>query len=104
MNAATTLNRSERQIGFGLAVALALLGLIMAAGAKQGVMAVHGTMAMMLGMYLVFYVGGSFYEPDPDVDRANQYYDAPTRFGVTMTLIWAIIGMSAGVWVAALMY
>ncbi len=104
MNAATTLSQSERQVGFGLAIALAVLGLVMAAGAKQGAMAVHGAMAMMLGMYLVFYIGGSFYQPEPNADRVNQYYDAPTRFGVTMTLIWAMIGMTAGVWVAALMY
>ncbi|MBK0328957.1 cytochrome-c oxidase, cbb3-type subunit I [Rhodobacteraceae bacterium F11138] len=104
MSPASTLSRSERQIGFGLAVALALLGLVMAAGAGHGVMAVHGTMALALGMLLVFRVGGAFYDPQPDADRLNRYYDAPTRFGITMTLIWAIIGMGVGVWVAALLY
>lgn len=104
MSAVSTLSRSERHIGFGLAVALALLGLSMAAGARHGVMAIHGTMALVLGMLLVFRIGGAFYDPEPDAGRLNQYYDAPTRFGITMTLIWAIIGMGAGVWVAALLY
>ncbi|WP_272002379.1 cytochrome-c oxidase, cbb3-type subunit I [Roseovarius sp. ZX-A-9] len=104
MTAAATLSRSERQIGFGLAFALALLGFIMAAAARHGVMAVHGAMALVLGLYLVFRIGGAFYEPEPSPDRANQYYDAPTRFGIWMTLIWAIIGMGVGVWVAALLY
>jgi len=104
MTAAATLSRSERQIGFGLAFALALLGFIMAAAARHGVMAVHGAMALMLGLYLVFRIGGAFYDPEPSPDRANQYYDAPTRFGIWMTLIWAIIGMGVGVWVAALLY
>nr|WP_309502484.1 cytochrome-c oxidase, cbb3-type subunit I [uncultured Roseovarius sp.] len=104
MTAAATLSRSERQIGFGLAFALALLGFIMAAAARHGVMAVHGAMALVLGLYLVFRIGGAFYDPEPSPDRANQYYDAPTRFGIWMTLIWAIIGMGVGVWVAALLY
>ena len=104
MTAAATLSRSERHIGFGLAFALALLGFIMAAAARHGVMAVHGAMALVLGLYLVFRIGGAFYDPEPSPDRANQYYDAPTRFGIWMTLIWAIIGMGVGVWVAALLY
>ena len=104
MTAAATLDQAERQIAFGLSVALTLLGLLMAASARHGVMAVHGTMALMLGLYLVFHIGGAFYEPEPAKDRQHQYYDDPTRFGIYMTLIWAIIGMAAGVWVAALLY
>jgi len=65
MTAAATLSQPERQIGFGLPVVLALLGILMAASARHGVMAVHGTMALLLGQYLVFHIGGSFYDPDP---------------------------------------
>lgn len=104
MNAAATLNRSERQIGVGLSIGLALLGFLMAASARHGVMAVHGTMALALGMVLIFRISGALYDPEPAAGRASQYYDAPTRFGITLTLIWAIIGMAAGVWVAALLY
>tara|TARA_R110002096_G_scaffold75732_8_gene178827 strand:- start:20338 stop:21975 length:1638 start_codon:yes stop_codon:yes gene_type:complete len=104
MTAASTLSHSERRIGVGLSVALVLLGLTMAIAARQGVMAVHGAMAMILGIFLVIRIGGAFYGSEPDADRQHQYYDAPTRFGISMTLIWAIIGMAAGVWVAALLY
>lgn len=104
MTAAATLDQAERQIAFGLSVALTLLGLLMAASARHGVMAVHGTMALILGLYLVFHIGGAFYDPEPAEDRQHQYYDDPTRFGICMSLIWAIIGMAAGVWVAALLY
>jgi cytochrome c oxidase cbb3-type subunit 1 len=50
---------AERQIGIGLAVILALGGLVMAAAARQGVMAGHGAMALALGPGLVFRLDGS---------------------------------------------
>ena len=103
MTASLTLN--ERRIGMGLAAMLALLGLIMAAAARHGVMAVHGAMALALGLGLVFIIGGSLYDRrGPGPQRLSQYYDATTRFGIVMTLIWAMIGMTIGVWVAALLY
>ncbi|WP_322866219.1 cytochrome-c oxidase, cbb3-type subunit I [Aquicoccus sp. G2-2] len=100
-----TLTYSERRLGMVLAVALALLGLLMAASARHGVMAVHGWMALVIGLVLVFIIGGSLYDSaEPGADRLNQYYDAPTNFGLAMSLIWAVIGMGVGVWVAALLY
>ncbi len=102
---AATLTLSERRIAIGLSIALALLGLVMAAFARQGVMAVHGGIALGLGLILVFVIGGALYDhPEPGGGRLSRYYDAPTRFGIIMTLFWAMIGMSVGVWVAALMY
>ena len=100
-----TLTLSERRFGIGLSVVLALLGLVMAAAARQGPMAVHGAMALALGLGLVFVLGGALYDhPEPGAERLSRYYDAPTRFGIGMTLVWAVIGMGVGVWVAALMY
>ncbi|GIX12640.1 MAG: hypothetical protein KatS3mg118_0599 [Paracoccaceae bacterium] len=105
MNAIATLTKAERQVGLMLAAALAVMGLIMAAAARHGVMAVHGGMAMALGLALVFMLGGALYDhPEPAPDRLSRCFDAPTRFGIAMTLIWAVIGMGVGVWVAALMY
>lgn len=105
MNAIATLTKAERRTGLMLAAALAVMGLIMAAAARHGVMAVHGGMAMALGLALVFMLGGALYDhPEPAPDRLSRYYDAPTRFGIAMTLIWAVIGMGVSVWVAALMY
>ncbi|WP_242494389.1 cytochrome-c oxidase, cbb3-type subunit I [Loktanella sp. IMCC34160] len=56
-------------------------------------------------MLLVFAIGGALYDhPEQGEGRLTRYYDAPTRFGIVMTLIWAVIGMGVGVWLAALMY
>ena len=101
-----TLTSTERQIGIGLSVMLAILGLTMAAVAKQGgPMAVHGAMALVLGLTLVFVLSGALYDQrEPSSGRLTCYYDAPTRFGIVMTLFWAVAGMTVGVWLAALMY
>lgn len=45
-----SLTTVERRIGIGLAVLLALGGLTIAAAARHGVMAVHGAMALALGL------------------------------------------------------
>lgn len=81
-----SLTTAERQIGIGLAVTLALGGLVMAAAARHGVMAVHGAMALALGLGLVFRLGGALYDVAPaGLDRASRYDDGPTRFGIWMT-------------------
>lgn len=77
----------------------------MAAVAKTGPMALHGGIALILGIALVFHLGGALYDhPEPSKRRHREYYDSPTRFGIVMTLIWAMAGMGVGVWLAALMY
>ena len=104
MTSAGTLSRKERQVAFGLSIALAVLGFVMAASAGRGVMAVHGAMALILGLYLIFRVGGTFYDDAPGADRHDRYFDGPTRFGIVMSLFWAIFAMAVGVWVSALLY
>ncbi|MGE0845018.1 MAG: cbb3-type cytochrome c oxidase subunit I, partial [Flavobacteriaceae bacterium] len=103
-HATGSLSVAERRTGLALAVLVALLGLAMAVAARHGVMAVHGFMALALGAGIALLVGGAVYDPEPPTDRLARYYDAPTRFGIAMTLVWAMIGMGVGVWVAALLY
>ncbi|WP_297972371.1 cbb3-type cytochrome c oxidase subunit I, partial [uncultured Amaricoccus sp.] len=99
-----TLTLSERHGGLLLAGLLTLLGLLMVVAARHGVMALHGAMAAALGLGLLIGLGGGLDAPLPPASRSSRYYDAPTRFGIVMTLIWAMVGMAVGVWVAALLY
>lgn len=100
-----SLTLEERRIALCLSVAFAFLGLIMAAAAQRGVMALHGGMAIAVGLALAFIVGGSMYSNiEPGRDRLTHYYDAPIKFGIIMTLVWAVVGMGVGVWLAALMF
>lgn len=99
-----SLSLSERKNGAMLAVGLAFLGVLMATVARHGPMAVHGLMAAALGLYLSLTLLGACNGPDIAPGRETRYYDEPTKFGIIMTLIWAVIGMGVGVWVAALLF
>ncbi len=94
---------SERRLAMGLAVVLALIGLVMAAAARHNPMAVHGFMAMALGLALVFAVGGVLELPAPASERLFQYYDDPIKAGILISLFWGVVAMGVGLWVAALM-
>jgi uncharacterized protein YidB (DUF937 family) len=97
------LTRPERNVAMGLATLLALLGLTMAALGNHDPMAVHGFMALALGLVLVFAVGGVLEEPLPNPARLLQYYDDPIKVGIVLAMIWGVFAMSIGLWVAALM-
>lgn len=97
------LSPTQRATALGLSVAVALLGLIMAAAGHGDPMGVHGYMALLLGVILAFRVIGAMTEPAPELDRQDRYYDDPIKVGVVLSMIWAIFGMGMGVWVAALM-
>ena len=81
-----TLTLPERRVALALAACLTLLGLLMGMGARQGVMAIHGAIAAALGLALVIALVGALDDPEPGPDRLTRYYDAPTRFGIVMTL------------------
>ncbi len=99
-----SLSRTERQIALLLAMLVSLLGLAMAAAGGREVIAIHGVMAVALGVVLAFALAGSLQEPAPGPERLDSYYDAPIRFGILLTLGWALIGMGVGVWVSALLH
>lgn len=97
------LSRTERQLAAVLAMALALLGLTMAVAAKQGPMAVHGFMALALGMGLFIAVASVLEKPQTNPDGQQQYYDDPTKVGIILSMVWGVFAMAIGLWVAALM-
>jgi hypothetical protein len=49
------------------------------------------------GIFGVIYV---YYEPEPDEARLALYYDDPTKLAIILAMIWAVIGMFIGDWVA----
>jgi|GEM_PF-2293401 len=101
MNA--TLTPRERQIGLALAICLALMGLTMAALGRHDPIALHGFMALALGLALLFAVGSVMVEPAPTPTRLPQYYDDPIKVGIVLAMIWGVFAMAIGLWVAALM-
>ena len=90
----------ERQFALGLLVAMALLGLAMAALGAGDAMGVHGFIILFISLALVFVVGASLEAPAPTEDRTRAYYDDPIKVGIVLAMIWAVIGMGVGDWVA----
>jgi cytochrome c oxidase cbb3-type subunit 1 len=97
------LTLSERQYALVILVMTALCGLAMAASGRGDPLSVHGFIVMIFSVALAFVVMAGYYTPEPDPERLSRYYDDPTKVGIVLTMVWAVIGMGFGVWVAALL-
>ena len=99
----SSLTVTERQAAILTLGLLAIVGLAMAAAGRGEPIGVHGFMVLIGSVALAFPILARLYDPEPPVSRLEEYYDDPTRVGIVLTMIWAVIGMAAGVWVAALL-
>lgn len=97
------LTQSERHMVLLLSGLAILTGLLMAAAGAPGPMGVHGWIVMIFGAGIFLSVLTRMDDAEPNEDRAQSYYDDPTKVGLVLALIWAVIGMALGVWVAALL-
>ncbi|MBE7733543.1 cytochrome-c oxidase, cbb3-type subunit I [Devosia faecipullorum] len=95
--------RSERTGALIVLGGLILIGLAMAIGGRHDLMGVHGWLVAAAGLWGFFTMVRGYDLPEPSAERLSEYYDAPTRVGIILTLIWGVIGMAAGFWVAALL-
>ena len=82
---------------------MAFVGLAMAGFGRGDLIGVHGGVVLMISVALIFAVIGHYYDPEPPAERLSEYYDDPTRAGIVLAMIWAVIGMAVGVWVASLL-
>ena len=93
----------ERRSALVLLGLMVLGGLLMATIGRADPLGVHGFIVLVIAGTLFFVVGNGLYDREPTQDRLTSYYDDPTKVGVVLALIWAVIGMAMGVWVAALL-
>ncbi len=94
---------SERQFALVILGLLAMCGLAMAAGGRGDPMGAQGFVVLIYAVGFAFVVMAGLYAPEPDDSRLSRYYDDPTKVGIVLTMIWAVIGMGFGVWVASLL-
>ncbi|MCP8884475.1 cytochrome-c oxidase, cbb3-type subunit I [Devosia sp. XJ19-1] len=96
-------SRDERTFAFIILGGLVVAGLAMAIAGRGDILGTHGWMVFGLSLIALFGAIRQADRPEPSPERLLEYYDAPTRVGLVLTLIWGVIGMAAGFWVAALL-
>ncbi len=97
------LTKSERQSALIILLALAVVGLAMAAGGRHDPFGVHGAIVLLAAILGIFGVISGYYEPEPSEARLDSYYDDPSKVGVILAMIWGVIAMAVGDWVAWLL-
>ena len=94
---------AERQLAMVMLGVAAFIGLVMAGFGRGDPMAVHGWIVLISSGVMFFVVASKVDAPEPDPARLDHYYDDPTKAGIILAMIWAVIGMGVGVWVATLL-
>src|SRR5688572_23467002 len=94
---------AERKRGCLILAVLAALGLVMAASDPHGLFGAQGYVVLLSSAAMLFVVMPRLFDPEPHPDRLSAYYDDPSKVGIILAMIWAIAGLGAGVWVAALL-
>src|SRR5690606_28394130 len=97
----SNLTGAERTSAMTITVFGVLIGFVMAVLGRNDAMGVHGWIVVVFCGVLFFVVGRALYDPEPTEDRSASYYDDPTKVGIILALVWAVVGMSMGVWVAS---
>ncbi len=83
-------------IGMAIGMVMILVGL-------GDLFAVHGLLVLGFCGGLFLLVARNLNAPVPGPERLASYYDDPTRVGVLLSLMWGVVGMAMGTWVAALL-
>ncbi|HEY0919460.1 cytochrome-c oxidase, cbb3-type subunit I [Devosia sp.] len=97
------LTRNERQVAMLITVALTACGLAMAAAGRADLLGAQGWVVAVLSLGMLAVLIRGYEAPEPDPRRLEEYYDAPIKFGIGLTLAWGIVGMLFGAWVAWLL-
>jgi len=98
-----TLTLSERRTAQWVLLALGAVGLLIALAARGDPMAFHGVLMLLFAAALAWPLFQARNAPEPPEERLERYYDDPIKVGIVLSLVWGVIGMAVGVWIAFLM-
>ncbi|GAB1583818.1 cytochrome-c oxidase, cbb3-type subunit I [Phyllobacterium phragmitis] len=97
------LTKHERNLAGFTFLVLLCLGVAMAAAGRDDLLATHGWIVALSAIAGIVALLRGYDAPEPSPARLSEYYDDPSKVGIVLTLIWGVIGMAIGVWVAALL-
>lgn len=97
------LTKTERQIAIILSLLVMIVGLMMAAAGRNDPLEGQGFIVAIYSLVVIAVVINGYYLPEPGEERLESYYDDPTKAGIIIAMLWAIVAMSVGDWVAWLL-
>ena len=97
------LTTTERQTGLLLAGLVTLMGAALGIAGRNDLLGYHGLLIVVFGAVIMIALLRNLDAPEPEESRLSEYYDDPIRFGIVLTMAWAVFAMFIGVWVSALL-
>ena len=97
------LTQRERRISLYLLSAVGLAGLFLSVAGRGNPIAIHGLIIVLFSVLVGLLVYRSLSANEPGVDRLKEYYDDPTKVGIILSILWGVVGMAVGNWIAWLM-
>ncbi len=95
------MTKSDRRASMALLLLVAAAGLFLGVAGRWDILGAHGLLIIVYCALFAALLLPRLDLPDPPASRLDEYYDDPTKFGIALTMVWAIFGMFIGVWVAA---
>jgi cytochrome c oxidase cbb3-type subunit 1 len=90
----------ERQRAILLCIAVAVWGALTMLVGRDDPLGVHGVLIFLAATLMIFRVGMNYYAPEPSEERLTRYYDDPSKAGIVLAMIWVVVGLAVGDWVA----
>jgi cytochrome c oxidase cbb3-type subunit 1 len=97
------LTTNERHVAMLILAVLAVVGLAMAAAGNGEPFGAHGAIVLVAAVGGFFGVISGYYRPEPAEARLSAYFDGPTKAGIIVAMVWVVIGLFVGNWVAWLL-
>jgi len=97
------LTQRERRISLYLTSAVGLAGLFFLIAGRGNPIAIHGLIIVLFSVLIGMLVYRSLSANEPNENRLKEYYDDPTKVGIILSILWGVVGMAVGNWIAWLM-
>ncbi len=94
---------SERTLATRITLLLLGVGLIMALAGHDIGFQLQGAVIVTAALVTLGALFSIRSQPEATAEELTYYYDAPIKAGIYLSLIWAMLGMFVGVWVALLL-
>ncbi|HRW30238.1 MAG TPA: cbb3-type cytochrome c oxidase subunit I, partial [Emcibacteraceae bacterium] len=99
----SNLTQKERYLAIYISAALTMIGLTIGIAGREDILGIHGALIAVIGLALIFIIGNSYYEPQPDSSNFKKYFDDTTKAGIIFSMSWLVFAAFIGDWVAWLL-